>query len=146
MSGNQIIPITTPPIFLAGKLLAANFNTTADQPISLNGPSLYAVHSVYARNASISLSAARGGFFTGASKTGNSILVLGSAGAAAAWSNLTGAAGLALRIGGGAINGTASITSELSGAATLYLSLATAQGAPATVDLYVFGLDLTGIV
>jgi len=78
-------------------------------------------------NASISLTTAAGGFYTAAAKGGTALVAAGQA-----YSALT-AANLAMEC-------TLNAAADWWAAGTpVYLSLATAQGAAATADVYVYG-------
>lgn len=109
------------------KLIGANFNSTADQAIT-GLPAKYVMRRIVVTNASVSLTTAAGGIYTAASKGGTVVVA-----AAQAYSALT-AAGKFKDLTLEAVVGTDVLT-----ATTLYLSLTTAQGAPATGDVYIFG-------
>lgn len=109
--------------------LSANMNTTADQPFAPVGATTgrYVITQIRARNASVSLTTAAGGVYTAASKGGSAIVA-----AAQAYSALSsGALGLDLTVAAAGLG-------ELS--VTPILSLTTAQGAAATLDLLVIGV------
>lgn len=113
---------------LCGVLKGANFNTTADQAITITPPSTtYTLAQVRFAAPSISMTTAAGGVYTAASKGGLAIVP-----AATAYTGLTtstlNAAGY-----------TTTVTPVLAGTqnTTLYFSLTTAQGAAATADIYV---------
>lgn len=111
---------------LLGKLTAGNFNSTADQAISI-GSSQYIVRRIIATNASISLTTAAGGIYAAASKT--TALVA----AAQVYSALTSPTKyLDLTL-------TALVGTDVRTENTLYLSLTTPQGAAATGDIYIIG-------
>lgn len=121
---------------LLGSLIAANFNSTADQIITIfDNPAKYIVRRIIVTNASTSLTTAAGGVYTAASKGGTAIVA-----AAQAYSTLT-ASTLFLDLTLSA-TGNASTTVK-SSIPNLYLSLTTAQGAAATADVYVYGDILT---
>lgn len=115
---------------LLGRLLGANMNVTTDQPFALTQWALlnaFRITKITAKNASISLTTAVGGIYPAASKGGTAVVANTQA-----YSGLTSAAlALDLTLAAG--------TTVYSAAQALYLSLTTAQGAAATVDLYVFG-------
>jgi hypothetical protein len=116
-----------------GTLRAANFNSTADQAISIApGITAFQLSSILVTNCSTSLTLAAGGFYTAASK-GGTVLVL----AATIYTALTGATVLSsLTI----VTATLPVRYTL---ANIYLSLTTGQGSAATCDVYVIGTDLT---
>lgn len=122
------------PLRLA-RLNSANLNTTADQAMSVvGGVTKYAVTAVIVSNVSTNISGglAAGGIYTATSKGGTAIIPLTQV-----YTALTGATvALALTLGAG-------IVSLVLSAATLYLSLTTANGTAATADVHVFGYDLT---
>ena len=71
---------------LLGSLIAANFNSTADQQITIfSNPSKYIIRRIVVTNASASLSTAAGGIYTAVSKGGTAVVA-----AAQAYSTLTG--------------------------------------------------------
>lgn len=112
---------------LLGRLLGANFNITTDQAITIDA-SRYVPRRIIATNVSTSLTLAVGGIYTRQNKTGTIIVA-----AAQVYSALTNSSKF-LDLTLAALLGTDVLT-----AATLYFSLTTAQGAPATGDLYVIG-------
>ena len=121
---------------LLGSLIAANFNSTADQQITIfSNPSKYIIRRIVVTNASTSLSTAAGGIYTAVSKGGTAVVA-----AAQAYSTLTGSTlflDLTLNT-----SGSANITVK-SSIPNLYLSLTTAQGTAATADVYVYGDIIT---
>lgn len=110
-----------------GRLIAADFNSTADQPIQISA-ARYSVRKIVVTNVSTSLTTAAGGVYTGASKSGTIVVA-----AAQIYTALTAAAKF-LDLTLATVIGTDILT-----AAQLYLSLTAAQGAPATGDVYVIG-------
>ena len=121
---------------LLGSLIAADFNSTADQKITIfSNPSKYIIRRIVVTNASVSLSTAAGGIYTAVSKGGTAVVA-----AAQAYSTLTGSTlflDLTLNT-----SGNANITVK-SSIPNLYLSLTTAQGTAATGDVFVYGDILT---
>ena len=117
---------------LLGTLIAANFNSTSDQQITIfSNPSKYIIRRIVVTNASTSLTTAAGGIYTATSKGGTAVVA-----AAQAYTTLTGATlflDLTLNT-----SGSANITVK-SSIPNLYLSLTTAQGAAATADVYIYG-------
>lgn len=118
------------------QLIGANMNVTTDQIMTAIGPSAptrYLIDEILVVNASVSLTTAEGGVYTGASKPSGGILVA----AAQAYSGLDATTkGLALTLTALARGPQSTIP---------YVALSTAQGAAATADFYVFGRILTGL-
>lgn len=115
---------------LLGFLSAANMNSTADQAIAI-GAAKYIVRRAVVYGASLSLTLAVGGIYTGAGKTGNAIVA-----ATQVYSGLTGATKF-LDLTLASIAPTDYLT-----ASSLFLALTTAQGAAATANVAVFGDSL----
>jgi hypothetical protein len=112
---------------ILGTLIGANFNSTADQAITMSA-SKYIIRRIVVVNASINLTTAAGGFYSAVGKAGTIIVA-----AAQVYSALTAAAkfkDLTLE----AIIGTDVLT-----VTPIFLSLTTAQGAAATADVFVIG-------
>lgn len=119
------------PTGLIASIKGANFNSTADQLFLFNNATRFVIDRIIACNASVSLTTAAGGLYTGAGKTGTTIV-----GAGQVYSALTSPTADVLNL-------TLSDANTLYLAGTsLYFSLTTPQGAPATGDLYVFGKAL----
>jgi hypothetical protein len=112
---------------LIGLLRGANMNTTADQAIVCT-PKKYIIRRVIFTNASISLTTAQGGIYTGLVKSGIAIVP-----AAQVYTSLT-AASKFIDTTLGASTGTDTFTNQ-----GVYLSLTTPQGAAATADIYIYG-------
>ena len=116
-------------IRLLGVATGVNVNATGDQAvIAINNSTNYSVSNVVFTNASISLTTALAGLFTAPSAAGTAIV------ANAALSALTGSTVVSQRTV--ASNATQS-------AQNLYLNVGTAQGAAATMDVYVYGYDFS---
>lgn len=118
---------------LIASITSANMNIDTDQALTMAlTPTKYIIRKIVATNASTSLTTAVGGIYTGAGKTGVTIVantqVYSALSAAAKFVDLTLAAG---------------VTADVATAATIFLSLTTPQGGAATADLYVFGDILT---
>ena len=111
-----------------GKLLNVDLNITTDQIIPIINTSKYVIRSIIVTNASATLAAsiAAGGVYTAASKGGGAVVA-----AAQVYTSLTSAAV--------ATNLTIAIGAIARTEAALYLSLTTAHGSAATIDIYVFG-------
>ncbi len=117
-----------------GRLLGANMNVTTDQPINLQVPAgaRYGITKIWGANATVNLTTAAGGIYTAAAK-GGPVIVL-AAQAYTGFSAATVFAGLTVVSAQLALTQTAN---------PLYFNLTTAQGAAATMDLFVFG-DVLG--
>lgn len=116
-------------IRLLGVATGVNVNATGDQAvIQINNSTNYSVSNVVFTNASISLTTAEAGLFT-APSTGGAAIV-----ADAALSALTGSTVVSQR--------TVASTATQS-AQNLYVNVSTAQGAAATMDVYVYGYDFS---
>lgn len=113
-------------------LRGCDFNITTDNALVRQFNCLtYDIHSIYVRNASISLTTAVGGIYTAAAKGGTAIVAAGQV-----YSTLTGPTiGMQLTI--------EPVGMDERNATALYLNLSTAQGAAATADVFVYGCPLT---
>lgn len=120
------------PMRLLWKLIGADMNTTNDQSLTKVGVfNNYIIVGIRVVNASTSLTTAAGGFYTGASKSGNTVVS-----AATTYTAHTGATiGSDLSISG--------VGKDERTVAALYLSLTTPQGGAATCDIYVYGFALS---
>ena len=106
-----------------------NVNATGDQAtLSIINSSNYSVSNVVFTNASVSLSSAAAGLFTAPSAGGTGVV------ANAALSALSASTVVSQR--------TVASTAIQSGQ-NLYLNVGTAQGATATMDVYVYGYDFS---
>jgi hypothetical protein len=106
-----------------------NVNATGDQAVlAVQNSSNYSVSNVVFTNASVSLSSAAAGLFTAPTAGGTGIV------ANAALSALTASTVVSQR--------TVASTATQS-AQNLYLNVGTAQGATATMDVYVYGYDFS---
>ena len=106
-----------------------NVNGTGDQAVlPIQNTTNYSVSNVVFTNASISLTTAAAGLFTASAAGGTGIV------ANAALSALTGPTVVSQR--------TVASTATQS-AQNLYLNVGTAQGAAATMDIYVYGYDFS---
>jgi hypothetical protein len=105
-----------------------NVNATGDTVLPINNTNSYSVSNVIFTNASISLTTAAAGVFTAPSAGGTGIV------ANAALSALTGSTVVSQRT----VASTALQTGQ-----NLYVNVGTAQGAAATMDVYVYGYDLS---
>ncbi len=113
-------------------LRGANFNVTTDQAFVIPaGITKFLITGINVTNASLSLTLAAGGVYTVAAK-GGTVLVL----AAQLYSALS-ASTILLPLTLVAVANTTALT------AAPFFSLTTAQGAAATADIYLVGIDLT---
>jgi len=115
-------------IRLLASYQGVNVNATGDTVLPILDTGSYSVSNVIFTNASTSLTTALAGVFTAPSAGGTGIV------ANAALSALTSASVVSQR--------TVASTAALSGP-NLYLNVGTAQGAAATMDVFVYGYDLT---
>lgn len=129
-SGGAYDQYVASDVFLAGVLKNANFNSTSDQAISIIYGGKYRIDQIAVTNVSTSLagSPTAGGFYTGAGKTGNTIV-----GAAQAYTALTGATVISFPSFAAGGNAT-----TFSAAQTIYFSLTTGHGSAVTADIYVY--------
>lgn len=121
LSSNQAIRLLA---FFQG----VNVNATGDTVLPIIDSSTYSVSNVVMTNASISLTTALAGVFTAPAAGGTAIV------ANAALSALTGPTVVSQRT----VASTAAQTGQ-----NLYVNVGTAQGAAATVDVYVYGYDFS---
>jgi hypothetical protein len=106
-----------------------NVNATGDQAVlPIINSTNYSISNVVFTNASVSLSSAAAGLFTAPTAGGTGVV------ANAALSALTGPTVVSQR--------TVASTATQSGQ-NLYLNVGTAQGAAATMDVYVYGYDFS---
>jgi len=119
---------TNQAIRLLASYQGVNVNATGDTVLPILDTGSYSVSNVIFTNASTSLTTALAGVFTAPSAGGTGIV------ANAALSALTGATVVSQR--------TVASTASLSGP-NLYVNVGTAQGAAATMDVFVYGYDLT---
>jgi len=131
---------------ILGTIRGADFNSSADQPIYLPATvTAFQILDVTVTNASLSLTAATGGIYPNANKTGTAIVAANQV-----YSLLTSSSKLLSAITTGASDATryssANVdTTLLSGqnVLTIYLSLTNVQGLHCFADVYVVGLDLS---
>jgi len=120
----------------------ANFNTTNDQPIAIpQRISAFQLTSIVITHASISLTTAVGGFYPAAAKAGTPIVA-----ASQAYSTLTTSDKLlqaTLASFGSTTRFSSSTLGSIGGFLQIWLSLTTAQGALASADVYICGIDLS---
>ena len=120
---------TNQAIRLLAVATGVNVNSTGDQAtLAINNASSYSVSNVVFTNASTSLSTAAAGLFTAPAAGGTGIV------ANAALSALTSSTVVSQRT----VASTALQTAQ-----NLYLNVGTAQGAAATMDVYVYGYDFS---
>jgi len=119
---------TNQSLRLLASYQSVNCNVLGDTVLPLINASSYSVSNVIFTNASTSLTTAAAGLFTAPSAGGTGIV------ANAALSALTAASVVSQR--------TVASTAAQAGQ-NLYFNVATAQGAAATCDVFVYGYDLT---
>lgn len=120
---------TNQAIRLLAVATGVNVNSTGDQAtLAINNASSYSVSNVVFTNASISLSSAAAGLFTAPAAGGTGLV------ANAALSALSASTVVSQRT----VASTALQTAQ-----NLYLNVGTAQGAAATMDVYVYGYDFS---
>lgn len=118
---------------LLGSLIGANFNSTADQAITIQtGVSRYIIRRIIVDNASVSMATAVGGIYSNAGKAGVIIVAAGQT-----YTTLT-TSGKFKDLTLEAIIGTDVVV-----ATTIYFSLTTPQGVAATANIWIFGENLT---
>jgi hypothetical protein len=115
-------------IRLLASYQGVNVNATGDTVLPINNTSSYSISNVIFTNASVSLTTAAAGLFTAPSAGGTGIV------ANAALSALTGSTVVSQR--------TVASTAQQTGQ-NLYVNVGTAQGAAATMDVYVYGYDFS---
>lgn len=117
---------------LLGQLIGANLNATTDQAIAIMQANGYIIDKIIVTNVSTSLGASvtAGGFYTGAGKTGTTIVA-----AAQVYTSLTAASKI--------MGLTIALTTDSLTAQTIFFALTTAHGSAATADIYVYGFSLT---
>jgi hypothetical protein len=115
-------------IRLLASYQGVNVNAAGDTVLPINNTSSYSVSNVVFTNASVSLTTALAGVFTAPSAGGTAIV------ANAALSAMTSASVVSQRT----VATTAAQTSQ-----NLYVNVGTVQGAAATMDVFVYGYDLT---
>jgi hypothetical protein len=115
-------------IRLLASYQGVNVNATGDTVLPILNTGSYSVSNVIFTNASTSLTTALAGVFTASSAGGTAIV------ANAALSALTGSTVVSQRT----VASTAAQTGQ-----NLYVNVGTAQGAAATMDVFVYGYDLT---
>jgi hypothetical protein len=121
LSSNQAIR-------LLASFQGVNVNATGDTVLPIVNTNTWSVSNVIFTNASVSLTTAAAGVFTAPSAGGTGIV------ANAALSALTGSTIVSQR--------TVASTALQTGG-NLYVNVGTAQGAAATMDVYVYGYDLS---
>jgi hypothetical protein len=116
-------------IRLLGVATGVNVNATGDQAtIAITNSTNYSVSNVVFTNASISLTTAAAGLFTAPSAAGTGVV------ANAALSGMTASTVVSQRT---------VASTAIQSAQNLYLNVGTAQGAAATMDVYVYGYDFS---
>jgi hypothetical protein len=110
------------------RLIGADMNSTADQVFVAAFPfSTYSIREINAVNASTAITAAVGGIYSGASKSGTALVDVDHS-----WALLSSST----RMDTPSLDPSANDTRT----SAPFLSLTTAQGAPATVDFFIMGV------
>lgn len=128
ISSHPQVAGTNQALRLLASFEGVNVNALGDTVLPLINTSRYSVANVIVTNASVSLTTAAAGLFTAPAAGGTAIV------ANAALSACTAASVVSQR--------TVASTAAQSGQ-NLYFNVATAQGAAATCDVFVYGYDLT---
>lgn len=115
---------------LIGRIYGADMNSTADQGITLPAGT-WQITQIFAAKGSVSMTTAAGGFYTGAGKTGTTIVAAGQV-----YTVLAGATTDVVALTMAATPTLAALSAPGVG---LYLSLTTGQGSAATADIFVYG-------
>lgn len=127
---------------ILGRLLSADFNSILDQSIQLPKTiTAFQITGILITNATLSLTTAVGGFYPTTSKGGTAIVANTQV-----YSSLTTAAKLlsaTLAAGISTTRYSSANVDVINGYPTIYLSLTTAQGAAATADVYLVGVNLS---
>jgi hypothetical protein len=123
-------------------LRGANFNIATDQPILIPQQfTAFQLTGVLITNASVSMTTAAGGFYPQASKGGSALVAAATTYALLTSPDLL----LSATLTSFALTGRLSANNlgQLNGLLAIWLSLTTPQGAAATADVYLLGVDLT---
>ncbi len=119
---------TNQAIRLLASYQSVNVNSTGDTVLPIQNSGRWSVSNVVFTNASVDLTTAEAGVFTAPSAGGTAIV------ADAALSAMSSASVVSQR--------TVASTAAQTGS-NLYVNVSTAQGAAATMDVFVYGYDLT---
>ena len=128
ISSHPQVAGTNQALRLLASFQSVNCNVLGDTVLPILNTSSYSISNVIFTNASISLSTAAAGLFTALAAGGTGIV------ANAALSGLMAASVVSQRM----VASTAAQAGQ-----NLYFNVATAQGAAATCDVFVYGYDLT---
>ena len=132
-----------------GQLYGANFNIVTDQPITISVPSgiwmldSIEVDEVYPAQTAVSLTTAQGGVYTGAGKTGVTLVA-----STQAYSTITNATAntisnaMLMTMATGATTTVFQGFAQASKVSTIYFALTTGQGAAAAANIRVFCRNL----
>jgi hypothetical protein len=124
------------------KQTSVNFNTTNDQPMAIpQRVTAFAIAGILVTNASISLTTAVGGFYPQAAKAG--VPIVPAAQTFSVLSNSSLLLWMTLSSFGQNTRFSASNLNSIAGFPNIWFSLTTAQGVPATADIYIMGYDLS---
>lgn len=126
-----LLALIKPALVLGGKLIGADFNSTADQAIPIVSPTpTWVIFRHYVINPSTSLTVAKGSLYLGPGKDVaiNTTTTVYTTAQVATLDTLNNSSQ----------NGPGNTSHVVTDNSTIYLSLTTPQGAPATADVYVY--------
>lgn len=129
VTANQVPLNSGQALRLLAVARAVSVNALGDTALPILTSTTWSVANVIITNASVSLTAAVAGVFTAPSAGGTAIV------AAAALAALTGLTVVSQR--------TVATTAAFTATPSMYLNVSTAQGAAATVDVFIYGYDLS---
>jgi len=113
---------------LLGSARGVNANVVGDTPITIVNTAVWSPLYIIKTNASISLTTATGGVYTALSAGGTAILTT---------------AALSGNTSSTVVVSTAPTTTAVQSVTTVYWHIGTAQGAAATLDVFIYGFDFT---
>lgn len=120
------------------RLISANMNTTNDQQIAIPSTiTAFGLTRIWVTNASTNLTTAVGGFYPTTGKGGTAIVANTQV-----YSSLS-ASSVLLPVTLASYGTTTKFTPSILTAFSIYFALTTPQGASATCDIYVIGVDLS---
>ena len=120
--------VSNQAIRLLAYFQGVNVNATGDTVLPIINSTTYSVSNVVMTNASVSLTSAAAGVFTAPAAGGTAIVSNAALSALTSWTVVS--------------QRTVASTAAQSGQ-NLYVNVGTAQGAAATVDVYVYGYDFS---
>lgn len=129
VTANQVPLNSGQALRLLSVARAVNVNAVGDTALPILTSATWSVSNVIVTNASVSLTAAAAGVFTAPGAGGTAIV------ASAALAGLTGPTVVSQR--------TVATTAAFTATPAMYLNVSVAQGAAATVDVFIYGYDLS---